>query len=196
MATATAVVPVVTATSLVPTATGAATTGGAGSLPATPACREPALATLAQTEGPYFKVGAPGRNSLMTAGLAGTPLLLRGLVLSTRCRPVGQVRLDFWQADARGQYDNSGFTLRGYQLTDEAGHYWLETIMPGLYPGRTRHIHVKLQTPGRPALTTQLYFPGEVQNARDSIFDARLVVAMQEVAGGRSATFDFVLDLG
>ena len=42
-------------------------------------------------------------------------------------------------------------------------------------------------------LTTQLYFPGEVMNARDGIFDRRLVVAMADSAMAR---FDFVLQTG
>ena len=62
--------------------------------------------------------------------------------------------------------------------------------MPGLYPGRTRHIHVKAQAPNGRPLTTQLYFPGEAVNARDGIFDPALVVAL---ADGAAARFDFVL---
>jgi protocatechuate 3,4-dioxygenase beta subunit len=66
--------------------------------------------------------------------------------------------------------------------------------MPGLYPGRTRHIHVKVQGENMPLLTTQLYFPGELRNASDGIFDEALVVAMHEADGGQVATFNFVLD--
>ncbi len=40
------------------------------------------------------------------------------------------------------------------------GRYTLETIVPGEYPGRTQHIHVKVQAPNGPILTTQIYFPG------------------------------------
>ena len=66
-------------------------------------------------------------------------------------------------------------------------------MLPGLYPGRTRHIHVKAQAPGQRVLTTQLYFPGEIMNARDGIFDQTLVVAMADSA---TARFDFVLQTG
>ena len=47
-------------------------------------------------------------------------------------------------------------------------------------------------------LTTQLYFPGEPANARDGLFDARLLLAEQRAAAGgpRTATFDFVLSPG
>jgi protocatechuate 3,4-dioxygenase beta subunit len=101
--------------------------------------------------------------------------------------------LDAWQADARGEYDNAGFTLRGHQFTGEGGRYALETVVPGLYPGRTRHIHVKVQAPGQAALTTQLYFPGEPQNRRDGLYDPALLVEMRDAADGKVATFDFVL---
>jgi protocatechuate 3,4-dioxygenase beta subunit len=68
--------------------------------------------------------------------------------------------------------------------------------MSGLYPGRTRHFHVKVQAPNRPVLTTQLYFPGEPRNARDGIFNPALLMAIQDSAGGKVAAFNFVLDIG
>jgi protocatechuate 3,4-dioxygenase beta subunit len=114
-------------------------------------------------------------------------------VLTTDCRPVSGARLDFWQADDRGQYDNTGFRLRGYQLTDSAGRYHLETIVPGLYTGRTRHIHVKVQAPNLPALTTQLYVPGEPRNQSDGIYNQALLLTMRDTAGGKSGTFTFIL---
>ena len=67
--------------------------------------------------------------------------------------------------------------------------------MPGLYPGRTRHIHVKMQAPGEPILTTQLFFPGEAGNASDGIFDASLLMQITEGSEGNVGRFNFVLDL-
>jgi protocatechuate 3,4-dioxygenase beta subunit len=66
--------------------------------------------------------------------------------------------------------------------------------MPARYPGRTPHIHVKVQAANRPVLTTQLYFPNEPANARDGLFRPELVMRM---AGGspRQGRFDFVLDI-
>jgi protocatechuate 3,4-dioxygenase beta subunit len=105
--------------------------------------------------------------------------------------------LDFWQADDAGAYDNVGYTLRGHQFADEDGRFELETVVPGLYPGRTRHIHVRAQAPDRPVLTTQLYFPDEPANEGDGLFDPALVVEPEEDEGGdgRAARFDFVLDV-
>src|SRR5205823_4146427 len=123
-------------------------------------------------------------SSLIDTGMAGTPITITGFVVDLNCQPVAGALLDFWQADSRGTYDNSGYTLRGHQFTDENGAYRLETIVPGLYPGRTRHIHVKVQLPGRPALTSQLYFPNEPANARDGIFQPQVVISVQQNADG------------
>jgi protocatechuate 3,4-dioxygenase beta subunit len=125
--------------------------------------------------------------------MAGSRIVVTGLVLTTACAPVAGALVDFWQADDAGRYDNSGYRLRGHQTTDGDGRYRLETIVPGRYPGRTRHIHVNVQAAGRPLLTTQLYFPGEADNERDGIFRPELLVRMRETADGRVATFDFVL---
>jgi protocatechuate 3,4-dioxygenase beta subunit len=163
---------------------------GSPTAASTGAC--PTQLTPAQTEGPYFKPGSPARTSLIESGMTGTRLVLSGRVLTPACAPVAGATLDFWQADAGGNYDNSGYRLRGHQLTDAAGRYNLETILPGEYPGRTEHIHVKLGAPGKAVLTTQLYFPDVARNQQDSIFDPHLLVTMQNTASGKSATFDFV----
>lgn len=159
---------------------------------AAPDCASASL-TPAQTEGPYFTPGSPERVSLLQPGLAGTRLVISSMVMTADCQPVAGAMLDFWQADDAGQYDNAGFNLRGHEYTDEAGAFQMETIVPGLYPGRTRHVHVKIQAPGQPALTTQLYFPGEAGNARDGIFDPRLVLDVQQGADGLTGTISFVL---
>jgi protocatechuate 3,4-dioxygenase beta subunit len=159
----------------------------------TRACDEHAQATAPQMEGPFFKPRSPQRGSLVEAKLQGTHLILSGLVLSTRCAPVPGALLDFWQCDAAGEYDNRGTRLRGHQFTDAQGRYRLVTIVPGLYPGRTRHIHVKVQAPGQPVLTTQLYFPDEPANAGDALFHADLLIRQQRQGDERIGRFDFVV---
>jgi protocatechuate 3,4-dioxygenase beta subunit len=152
--------------------------------------------TAPATEGPYYKAQPPRRASLVDPGMEGTPLVLTGAVYGAGCRPISRAVVDFWQADDGGEYDTRGFRLRGYQLTDAEGRYELTTVVPGAYPGRTRHLHVKVQLPGRSVLTTQLYFPGEAGNARDGLFDRALLVTWREAgaAGRRAATFDFIVD--
>ncbi|SHG85970.1 dioxygenase family protein [Streptoalloteichus hindustanus] len=166
-----------------------------GPLEPTPMCDDGDDPTPPQMEGPYFKPNSPQRSSLIQQGVTGTRLVVTGYVFSLSCTPVSRALLDFWQADRNGNYDNVGYRLRGHQFTDAQGKFTLTTIVPGLYPGRTRHIHVKVQAPGRPILTTQLYFPGEPRNNTDAIFDPRLLMTVQNVPNGRTATFDFVLNI-
>jgi protocatechuate 3,4-dioxygenase beta subunit len=169
----------------------------AQALPATPACGDDDDdPTPAQTEGPYYTPNTPERASLLEPGITGTRLVVTGYVLTTDCKPAPRALLDFWHADDQGQYDNAGYRLRGHQFADDQGRYTLETIVPGLYPGRTRHIHVKVQAPNQPVLTTQLYFPGEPGNSRDSIFNSALLVSMQDAGDGKAAEFNFVVEVG
>lgn len=150
--------------------------------------------TPGQIGGIHFRP-SPLRHDVVFPKLAGTRLTLEGLVLTTACKPVSHARLDFWQADSHGQYDDSGFRLRSHQFTDAHGRYRLETIVPGPYPGRTPHVHVKVHAPGQPTLTTELYFPGASYNSRDPYFDRRLLVRLDEVKKRFVAQFDFVLRL-
>lgn len=165
----------------------------AAPLPATPPCGDDDEPTVAQTEGPYFTPSSPERASLLEPGMAGTRLVLAGAVVTTACAPVAGALVDIWQCDDAGVYDNQGYTLRGHQFADDQGRYQFETIVPGLYPGRTRHIHVKVQAPGGPVLTTQLYFPDEPGNDADRIFSPELLLALQDAPDGKAASFTFVL---
>lgn len=175
-----------------------ASTGiAAATLPPTPACGDDDDdPTPPQTEGPFYTPDTPQRTSLLEEGMTGTRILLTGTVLTTNCRPIAGALLDFWHADDAGNYDNQGYRLRGHQFADDQGRFTLETIVPGLYPGRTRHFHVKVQAPNQPVLTTQLYFPNEPQNQSDGIFSPELLMDVQKTAEGQRANFDFVLDIG
>jgi protocatechuate 3,4-dioxygenase beta subunit len=171
-------------------------TAGARELEPTPACGDADDTTPPQTPGPFYKPRSPERKSLLEPGIQGTRIVLEGHVRSTKCKLIERALVDFWQADASGVYDNAGYRLRGHQFTDAGGRYRLETIVPGLYPGRTRHFHVRVQAPNRPTLITQLYFPDEPQNKRDSIFDPKLVLALRDSAGAKAANFDFIVNVG
>jgi protocatechuate 3,4-dioxygenase beta subunit len=183
------------ATSAAPRAAETPTTAAptAGSLPLTPECRDADDVTPAQTEGPYFKARSPEKANLYADVNSGTRLLLTGSVLTTSCQPVARALIDVWQADASGQYDNQTYKLRGHVFTDSQGQYRVETVVPGLYSGRTRHIHVKVQAPNGPILTTQLYFPGEAANARDGIYRQECEIDMRDAGTGKEGTFNFVV---
>ena len=165
----------------------------AQALPPTPACGADEAPTAPQTEGPFYKRATPERTSLVESGMDGERLTLVGQVVTTGCRPLPGTWLDFWQADAHGQYDTEGYRLRGHVIAGADGRYRLETIVPGGYPGRTRHIHVKVRPPGGRVLTTQLYFPDEPLNLRDGLYMPALQMRLARDAQGANGRFDFVL---
>ncbi|MBV9170083.1 MAG: intradiol ring-cleavage dioxygenase [Chloroflexi bacterium] len=150
--------------------------------------------TPSNDEGPFFKAGSPESNNLLQDGMPGQVITITGQVQDQNGEPVANALLDFWQANASGAYDNSGYTLRGHQYTDANGTYTLTTIVPGLYPGRTEHIHVKVQAPNGPLLTTQLYFPGIARNTRDGLYNPNLLLNISD-NGDRtlSGTYNFVV---
>ncbi|MBI2226716.1 MAG: hypothetical protein HYU44_17610, partial [Betaproteobacteria bacterium] len=162
-------------------------------LPLTPACGEKPERTPSQTAGPFFTPDSPRRNSLVEPGSRADRLTLAGLVLSPQCKPVANALLDFWHCDESGAYDNKGFRYRGHVFADAQGRYNLETIVPGEYPGRTRHIHVKVQAPGGRVLTTQLYFPDEPGNRSDGSYRRELTMQVARKGTQRNARIDFVI---
>ncbi len=164
-------------------------------LPPTPACGDDDDLTEAQTEGPFFKTNSPQRANLRETAFAGTNIALAGIVVTRSCRPVPGALVELWQCDNFGVYDLIGHLGRAHAFTDAGGLYRFETIVPGLYPGRTRHFHFKFQAPNQPVLTTQFYFPNEPRNLRDRIFSDELVL---DVATEPALTgwFTTVLDLG
>ena len=161
-------------------------------LTVTPECEDGEELTPSQTEGPYFTPNSPQRTVLRESDMTGTPILLTGFVLSRSCVPLAGVLVELWHADDAGVYDNEGYRLRGHQFTGADGSYRFATIVPGLYPGRTRHFHAKFQAPDQPILTTQFYFPNEADNSQDRIFNPDLLL---KIADGpeRIARFDVVL---
>ena len=172
-------------------------TASAAPLTSEPASVAPAdcsMPLVEQTEGPYYTPGAPERTDITDADTVGIPLLLTGRVLAADCTPVAGTTIEFWQADGAGVYDNEGYALRGSQVTTADGGYTLETVIPGLYPSRTEHIHVKVTGPDGVVHTTQLYFPDVPQNDEDGIFSPEMLVTVTEQSDDAMvATFDFVL---
>jgi protocatechuate 3,4-dioxygenase beta subunit len=150
--------------------------------------------TPQETIGPAFEPNSPIKSNFRESGITGEPVILTGFVLDRKGKPIKGALLDFWHADADGQYDFTGFRCRGHQFSEVNGRYELQTILPGIYPGRTRHYHVRLQVAPGPILTTQLYFPGEPRNNSDLLFCRDLVLNIRDTNPGRLANFNFVLE--
>ncbi|WP_237217669.1 dioxygenase family protein [Falsiroseomonas oryziterrae] len=180
--------------------------------------RAQGLRTPAQMEGPFYPAAIPAdadSDLLQVAGqpgpARGIPLLLTGLVRGPDGAALPGARVEIWQADAQGIYlhprdarlaeRDPGFQGFGRAVADGAGRYAFRTIRPGLYPGRTPHIHLRARpASGGAALTTQVYFPGEARNDRDALFArlsaadrALLTARVTPVDGGQRAEFDIHL---
>jgi protocatechuate 3,4-dioxygenase beta subunit len=163
----------------------------AATSPAAAACNGFGL-TPGQIGGTHFKA-SPVRHSVLGPGIHGTRITLSGYVLTSGCRAVRGARVDFWQADENGVYDDHGFRLRSHQFTDARGRYWLQTILPGPYANRTRHLHVTVRARGERTVTTMLYFPGVALNAHDPFIERSLIVRLRIARHRLLARFDFVL---
>ena len=103
-------------------------------LAATPMIADADDPTPPLTEGPYFKRSSPLRRSIVPRGAGGTGLTLTGRVLTTSGRPVAHALLDFWQADARGVYDNSGFRFRATSSRTRTAGSDCSASSPGSIP--------------------------------------------------------------
>ena len=140
--------------------------------------------TLSEITGPLFAAhDLKDSDSDLTAQHAGEPLgermFVTGRVLDENGRPLPQVLVEMWQANASGRYkhivDNHdapldpNFTGFGRALTDANGQYRFKTIKPGAYPWRNHynawrpaHLHFSLFGQGfAQRLVTQMYFPGD-----------------------------------
>ncbi len=158
-------------------------------------------------EGPFYTENPP---TIETAKLAtdaetGIRIIISGRVANLDCSQViPNAIIDVWHANDKGEYDNTGgYNLRGKFLTNSQGFYIFETIMPGKYKDgdefRPAHIHFKITPPGFEILTTQLYFSGDPDLARDPAssitsgeFDAthRIISLTENAAGKMEGTWD------
>lgn len=167
----------------------AAYRGGSGS--------EAALAATACAEtpegeiGPYFAddaLAAFDRSNVRpnldgTAAQGGVPLALTVHVYDAHasCAAMAGVQVDLWHCNAFGVYSDEASEgtatqtwLRGYRTTGATGTVTFATIVPGWYPGRATHIHLRLRSKYNAASalrdgsnTTQLFFP---QATIDAVF--------------------------
>lgn len=189
--------------------------------------------TPAQGEGPYYPERDLNRdNDLVHFGARaalGERIVLTGTVMDTACKPLAGALVEIWQAAASGKYNHTedpnalpldpNFQYWGRALTDTAGQYRFDTIIPGHYPltprlvgvpptgpGQYRppHIHFKVHARGFRSLTTQMYFDPKSYDDADLAktvsdlnrwenVDANLVVHFGVVGTERRGVFDITL---
>ena len=168
---------------------------------ATPLMIECSPATLDYYgQGPFYTSNAPliVNNQLSTAGELGIPLKINGRITNLDCsQALPNTEIEIWHANSNGEYDNTGFNLRGKAITDINGNYEFNTIFPGKYLNgseyRPAHIHFKLSAPNATPIVTQLYFDGDTSIPTDAAasissgeFDAsQRIISLQTDANGK-----------
>lgn len=172
------------------------------------------VATPAQTAGPFYPIHKPADTDLdltAIAGRSGTAqgdiMELAGRVLRADGRPAGKAFVELWQANAFGRYvhpkdDPKGATDPNFQgfgavHTDAEGGFRFRTVKPANYRNRAPHIHFRIVDGGE-ELVTQMYFPGEPLNRRDSLYrrlrsDASREAATAQAVDAARYTWDIVL---
>src|SRR5260370_1252613 len=125
--------------------------------------------TPEQTIGPYYpdKMPLDLDNDLLVINDNITPAIwqiawITERILDQTGQPVRGALAEIWQADNNGAYIHSASPIanrdanfQGYGrfLTGSSGEDLFRTVKPGLYPGRTRHVHFSVTAPGGPQFT-------------------------------------------
>ena len=178
--------------------------------------------TTPNLAGPFYKAGAPLRKDgrLYEGEFPGgeTPLTVHGRVTEAATgEPVPHAVLDVWQADGNGDYDVTGYHLRGLIPVDEGGCYVYHTVLPegyeisakgptkqlltaiGQHDWRPAHIHLRVHVGDTTALQTQFFMAGARFLDSDPVDGVRseLIVEHRPVTdgAGREARFDICLAL-
>ena len=158
--------------------------------------------------GPYFFEGAPLRTVIAHPDEPGQRLFISGRILQNDCEsPISGAMLEVWHPNDAGCYSivedcptgnpaNDYYNLRGKMFSDLNGQYNFETILPGYYEPRPRHIHIKITTPNEETLITQLYFEGDPYCESDfSCQDAEdRILILQEDTLGLHGEMEFIMN--
>ncbi|EMP1242895.1 protocatechuate 3,4-dioxygenase subunit beta [Klebsiella pneumoniae] len=142
--------------------------------------------SLSEITGPVFSrddLGPLDNDLILNYAKEGLPIgeriIVHGYVRDGFGRPMKNMLVEVWQANAGGRYRHKkdqylapidpNFGGCGRVLTDENGYYCFRTIKPGPYPWRNQasdwrpaHIHFSLSGDAwAQRLITQMYFEGD-----------------------------------
>lgn len=177
--------------------------------------RFPRGATETTVLGPFYVPDAPEveHGHDISAGMAGTPMLVEGVVRDVEGRPIAGALVDTWHSDEDGYYDVQhldelgGFAMRARLRTDGDGrfHYW--SIVPSHYPipadgpvggmleaqarhpYRPAHVHFMVGAKGFGHLVTHVFLAGDPYLDSDVVFGVKnsLVATLDRRAAGTAA---------
>jgi protocatechuate 3,4-dioxygenase, alpha subunit len=119
---------------------------------------------------PEFAAGASDLSVLDGRAVEGERIEVSGRVVQSDGRPLDNVVLEIWQADARGRYDNPDFLGWGRAATNAEGVFHFLTIRPGTVAGRAPHINFLILYSGLMRQLHTVMFFGEAPH--DPVFSA------------------------
>ena len=143
--------------------------------------------TAEMTLGPFFpREFAQGANEL------GSEIEITGRVTELDGKPLDNVIVEIWQADAAGRYDNPQFSGWGRAPTDAQGVYRFRTVKPGAAPGRAPHVNFLILYSGlMRQLQTVMFFSDAPDPVLAVVKEKHRLIAKAE--GGNRYRFDIRL---
>jgi protocatechuate 3,4-dioxygenase, alpha subunit len=139
------------------------------------------IPTGEMTLGPFFpREFAQGANELASGN---DTIEISGRVTQLDGKPLDNVVIEIWQADAKGRFDNPDFAGWGRAATDANGVYRFRTIRPGAPQGRIAHVNFLVLYSGlMRQLQTTMFFELAPDPVLDSVPPERrkLLVASRE----------------
>jgi len=184
--------------------------------------RRPKGATPNTPRGPFYRPDAPrvALGGTISLDGVGEALEVRGSVQDLDGRPVAGARIETWQANGLGQFENQQpdlqpeFNLRGILTADAEGRFHYRTVKPAGYGvpedgpvgqllgrmgyplRRPAHVHFMISAPGFETITTQVFDRCDPQIDSDAIFAVRedLIGDFRKVGDGTwELEFAFVM---
>lgn len=143
--------------------------------------------TAEMTLGPFFpREFGEGANDLTLLDgkrVKGEPIEITGCVVELDGRPLDNVIIEIWQADAGGRFDSADFLGWGRAATDARGNYLFRTIRPGACAGRAPHVNFLILYSGlMRQLQTVMFFDHSDDPVLGSVQTKERLIAKKETA--------------
>ncbi len=143
---------------------------------------------------PEFAAGANDLTVLDGRTVEGERIEITGRIVQSDGRPLDNLVVELWQADARGRYDNPDFLGWGRAATNAEGVFHFLTIKPGPVEGRAPHINLLILYSGlMRQLHTVMFFEDAPHDPVFSAVDASVRSRLIAKKKGNAYVFDIRL---